>query len=92
MIRARFERDGGLVWLHTATVVVRGRTHLEAVEHALKAHRVARNAAEATELRAAGWLPSPRRARHWDDPQGKYRACPQWRALEIARRDNDTTR
>ena len=42
---------------------------------------------EALELLEAGWTPSRRREGTWDDPAGKHRDCPQWRALAIARRD-----
>ena len=62
---------------------------LDAVAKALSLHRGARRLAIAIELREAGWTPSPRLAGRWDDPQGKHRNCPAWRALEIARRDGE---
>jgi hypothetical protein len=60
---------------------------LEAVAQALRIHRWARARAVAEELERAGWTPSPRCEGRWDDPMGKHRDCPPWRALEIARRD-----
>jgi hypothetical protein len=89
-VRARLEVRDGYTWLHYPTGFTPGRDALDAVAKALHLHRGARRLAIAIELREAGWTPSPRLAGRWDDPQGKHRDCPAWRALQIARRDNGT--
>lgn len=88
-VTARLEVRDGFVWLHYASGFTPGRDALDAVAKALSLHRSARRLAIAIELREAGWTPSQRLAGRWDDPAGKHRDCPAWRALEIARRDGE---
>lgn len=88
-VTARIELRDGFVWLHYSTGYTPGRDALGAVARALHLHRGARRLAVAIELRDAGWTPSPRLEGRWDDPVGKHRSCPAWRALEIARRDGE---
>ena len=89
-VTARLEVRDGYVWLHYPGGFTPGRDALDAVAKALQLHRGARRLAIAIERRDAGWTPSPRLAGRWDDPAGKHRGCPAWRALEIARRDSGT--